>query len=306
MVIVGDMSYADAQQPPHHCPHPGGCDPHRWDTWEDFFEPLGSQLPSAVLCGNHEIETQDAPLEARARDKLRESPLVPARDPAFAHQAPFVNYIHRFPMPRAGDFEQGDLFYSFDLGPAHFVFLNSYDSFVDANWATNQSRQFAWLRKDLASVDRKATPWVIVGMHAPWYNSNTVHHNEKEETLLKALMEDTIYANKVDLVFAGHVHAYERMNPVYKNVTTRDGPIYLNIGDGGNREGPATHFLGQPEWSAFREAVLGLGDLHIFNSTHAEWTWHSNLRTAATTTDSVWLRRWQEGEKSGIKAIPKA
>ena len=31
------------------------------------------------------------------------------------------------------------------------------------------SEQFAWLQQDLASVDRHRTPWVVVGMHAPWY-----------------------------------------------------------------------------------------------------------------------------------------
>ena len=30
------------------------------------------------------------------------------------------------------------------------------------------SEQFAWLQRDLASVDRARTPWVLVGMHAPW------------------------------------------------------------------------------------------------------------------------------------------
>ena len=33
------------------------------------------------------------------------------------------------------------------------------------------SEQFAWLQQDLASVDRHRTPWVVVGMHAPWYAS---------------------------------------------------------------------------------------------------------------------------------------
>ena len=35
------------------------------------------------------------------------------------------------------------------------------------------SLQHAWLRRDLAAIDRAATPWVIVMMHAPWYNSNS-------------------------------------------------------------------------------------------------------------------------------------
>ena len=37
------------------------------------------------------------------------------------------------------------------------------------------------LLEDLGSVDPTATPWTVVSMHAPWYNSNTKHHNEPEE-----------------------------------------------------------------------------------------------------------------------------
>ena len=42
----------------------------------------------------------------------------------------------------------------------------------------------------------------------------------------------------VDLVIHGHVHAYERTNPVvqYKADTTGCSPTYVTIGDGGNIE----------------------------------------------------------------------
>jgi UDP-2,3-diacylglucosamine pyrophosphatase LpxH len=49
-----------------------------------------------------------------------------------------------------------------------------------------------------------------------------------------------VHEYNVDLMFAGHVHAYERTFPVYKNVVTTGATTYLNIGDGGNREGPAS------------------------------------------------------------------
>ena len=43
--------------------------------------------------------------------------------------------------------------------------LNTYDD-LDLN-----STQRNWLLKDLAAVNRNATPWIIVGMHAPWYTT---------------------------------------------------------------------------------------------------------------------------------------
>lgn len=45
---------------------------------------------------------------------------------------------------------------------AHVLMLGCYVEYGQ------DSEQFAWLQKDLASVDRSRTPWVFVGMHAPW------------------------------------------------------------------------------------------------------------------------------------------
>jgi UDP-2,3-diacylglucosamine pyrophosphatase LpxH len=63
---------------------------------------------------------------------------------------------------------------------------------------------------DLAKVDRAKTPWLIAMLHAPWYNSNTAHQGEKESVDMMAAMETLLYQHNVDILFAGHVHAYER------------------------------------------------------------------------------------------------
>lgn len=42
----------------------------------------------------------------------------------------------------------------------------------------------------------------------PWYNSNKAHQGEGDDMM--AAMEPLLYAASVDLVLAGHVHAYER------------------------------------------------------------------------------------------------
>ena len=74
----------------------------------------------------------------------------------------------------------------------------------------SDSAQYKWLVGDLKKVDRVKTPWIVVLVHAPWYNSNTAHQDEAESTGMKAAMEDLLYQARVDVVFAGHVHAYER------------------------------------------------------------------------------------------------
>jgi Icc-related predicted phosphoesterase len=79
------------------------------------------------------------------------------------------------------------------------------------------SQQHKWLEADLGSIDRKKTPWVIVLLHAPWYNTNNAHQGEGES--MRKAMEELLYKARVDVVFAGHVHAYERfvspLNSVY-------------------------------------------------------------------------------------------
>ena len=45
-------------------------------------------------------------------------------------------------------------------------------------------------------------------MHAPWYNSYNYHYMEGET--MRVVFERWFVQYKVDVVLAGHVHAYER------------------------------------------------------------------------------------------------
>lgn len=68
----------------------------------------------------------------------------------------------------------------------------------------------------------------------------------------------------VDVVFAGHVHAYERMAPSFNGSAHSGGIQYINVGDGGNREGLAVNYIDpQPAWSLVREASYGHGKIQV-------------------------------------------
>jgi hypothetical protein len=94
-------------------------------------------------------------------------------------------------------------------------------------------------------------------------------------------MEDTLHDAQVDIVFSGHVHAYERSYPVYKEQPNcTHGIPYITIGDGGNREKFAVPWKPeQPTWSALREYAYGHGKFIIHNDTHAQWQWLRNNDT---------------------------
>lgn len=251
----------------------------RWDAWGRFMQPLTSRIPMMVIEGNHEIEPQISNIT-------------------------FQSYLTRFSVPSNESGSGTNLYYSFDASGIHFIMLGAY---VDYN---QRSTQYVWLENDLKKVDRSKTPWLVAAWHPPWYNSYSSHYQEFE--CMRLQMEDLLYQNGVDIVFSGHVHAYERMNRVYNYTLDSCGPVYITIGDGGNIEkvdvdhadepgkcpsaqdnipefggvchmnfssGPAkSQFCWdtQPEWSAYRESSFGHGILEVVNSTYALWTWHRN------------------------------
>ena len=65
----------------------------------------------------------------------------------------FSNYKARFTMPEENKADQDkNMFYSFNLGPIHFVSINTeYYYYQDQPWNFAEAvlRQYDWLKKDL-------------------------------------------------------------------------------------------------------------------------------------------------------------
>ncbi|CAK7336214.1 unnamed protein product [Dovyalis caffra] len=290
ILMVGDLTYANQYltiggkaAPCYSCAFPDApireTYQPRWDGWGRFMEPLISSVPMMVIEGNHEIEPQGSGIT-------------------------FKSYLTRFAVPSEESGSNSNFYYSFDAGGIHFIMLGAY---VDYN---STGAQYSWLKKDLNQVDRSKTPWLVAAWHPPWYNSYSSHYQEFE--CMRQEMETLLYQHHVDMVFSGHVHAYERMNRVYNYTLDPCGPTYITVGDGGNIEkvdvdhadepgncpsagdnipefggvchinfssGPAEGEFcwdKQPEWSAFRESSFGHGILEVVNYTHALWTWNRN------------------------------
>lgn len=110
----------------------------RWDSFGRMLEPLGSVVPVMTTGGNHEIGDAEA----------------------------WQSYNSRYPMPHEAARSVTNLWWARDIGPAHVVSLCSYAATAPG------SLQHRWLKRHLLTVDRSKTPWLIVLMHAPWYNTN--------------------------------------------------------------------------------------------------------------------------------------
>jgi len=125
------------------------------------------------------------------------------------HDGLAVNYLAQFALPQqvtAGERGDGEEWYSFDYGNAHFIVLNDTST---NDLISNQQRD--WLRADLTAVDRTVTPWVFAMHHKPMYTSATAH---APDVSLRASWQPVYDDFGVDFVFNGHNHNYERSLPI--------------------------------------------------------------------------------------------
>ncbi|KAL6223837.1 hypothetical protein ACLB2K_002695 [Fragaria x ananassa] len=279
VLFLGDISYADRYQY-----NDIGI---RWDTWGRFAEQSTAYQPWIWSAGNHEIDYM----------------------PYLGEVTPFKNYLHRFSTPYYASKSSNPLWYAIRRASAHIIVLSSYSPFV------KYTPQWMWLREELNRVDREKTPWLIVLMHVPIYNSNDAHYMEGES--MRAAFESWFVQYKVDVIFAGHVHAYERsyrISNIHYNVSSGDqypisdksAPVYITVGDGGNQEGLAGKFRDpQPQYSAFREASYGHSTLEIHNRTHALYHWNRNDDGKKMATDAFVLHNQYWGTNHRRRKLKK-
>ncbi|KAF6154020.1 hypothetical protein GIB67_026674 [Kingdonia uniflora] len=273
VLFVGDISYAD-----HYPLH----DNRRWDSWGRFAERSTAYQPWIWTAGNHEL------------DFLPES----------GESTPFKPYTRRYHVPYKAAGSTAPLWYSIKRASAHIIVLSSYSAYG------MYTPQYSWLEAEFPKVNRTETPWLIVLLHSPWYNSYNYHFMEGES--MRVMLEHWFVKYKVDVVFSGHVHAYERserVSNVAYNIVNRactpvkdqSAPVYITIGDGGNIEGLANNMTWpQPSYSAHREASFGHAIFDIKNRTHAYYNWHRNDDGYAVSADSHWFfnRYWNPVDES--------
>ena len=93
--------------------------------------------------------------------------------------------------------------FSFNYGNAHWLVLDA-DVYVD--WTDSLLRD--WVIKDLEAA--KDVQWRFVTYHHPGFNSSREHFEQQQMRLLAPIFEK----GKVDIVFNGHVHNYQRSFPM--------------------------------------------------------------------------------------------
>jgi hypothetical protein len=135
----------------------------------------------------------------------------------------YETYTAVFALPRNAPPGDQEKYYSFDWGNAHFTVLDSY-----ADLAAGGA-QYAWLERDLESTAQR---WKFVFFHNPVYSSGEHGPSLEEQVIWVPLFEKY----RVDVVFAGHDHIYERTCPILRGACTtveEGGVVYLITGGAG-------------------------------------------------------------------------
>ena len=154
-----------------------------------------------VLQGNHEYNDADnswryvnetwGPVygqENNAGNVIQDEELWSQTDTALGH---FMTRHNLYAQGTHGATPSGtSRWYSINIGNMHLVGLDLGQTGVGTGpgtlaetpgpWADREAKQIAWLKQDLAAVDRKVTPWVMVMSHFPLYHTsldaNAVRH----------------------------------------------------------------------------------------------------------------------------------
>ncbi|TVY90126.1 Acid phosphatase [Lachnellula willkommii] len=181
-------------------------------------------------------------------------------------QRNFTAFQNRFRMPGNETGGVGNFWYSFDYGLAHFITLDSETDLanspsnpfaadvtgderlptenetyvtdsgpfgaINGSYKDNKAyAQYQWLAKDLASVDRTKTPWIIAMSHRPMYSTQESSY----QAHLRAAWESLMLEYNVDVYLSGHIHWYERLYPmgnstIDKTSIVNNNTYYTNPG----------------------------------------------------------------------------
>lgn len=217
-LVAGDLAYATSNG--IRLPDLSGFVPTRWNAYLKIVGPAAAQsIPWQAAVGAHETE--------------------PLGDDGYA------GFVTRF--PQAYDLSSGSpVVRSFRYGNTAFVQLDGNDVSAQetANSGYTGGRQTRWLAQQLASFRAsRDIDFIVVLCNCCCYSSNQTHGSDGG---LREAWVPLFDRYQVDLVVSGHVHAYERTNPMRAGQPTRqvasgatvnpvtDGTTYVCVGGGGN------------------------------------------------------------------------
>ncbi|XP_074645689.1 acid phosphatase type 7-like [Tubulanus polymorphus] len=231
----------------------------------------------------------------------------------------FSNYKNRFSMP-GGD-GQG-MFYSFNVGPVHFVAFDSEAYYYTHYGMDIIYNQYNWLEKDLQEANtpenRSQRPWIITFGHRPFYctNVNNKQHCDISDNRIRDGiksktgefvfgLEPLFYKYGVDLILNAHQHSYERFWPLFNmkvcNGTDKNNPynnppapVVIVTGSAGCQEKHSPFLPVTYPYSAFHSTDYGYSKMKVYNSTHLYFEQISDDQDGKVI-DKIWYIKNRHG-----------
>lgn len=148
------------------------------------------RFPSGLAYFTLWSQPLNGPLLARGQDNTPPISGKPANCQAFADLAG-----DRYPLMAN---------FSFNYGNSHWLVLDGNDY---VNWSNAKLR--LWVEQDLKSSQSEL--WHFVAFHQAPFSSGNTHAKEQRMRLLCDLFQKY----KVDIVFSGHIHNYQRTYPLH-------------------------------------------------------------------------------------------
>ena len=157
--------------------------PERWWTFFHHGRELMATRPLLPVVGNHDTPTYGSHPDTTTFEQL-------------------------FSL---GSSSGKDTYWTLRYGPAFFIGLNSEtaQSWVSKTDWLPGGKQYTWLQGVLGKLPAAST-WRLAVWHIPPYNAGTRHANQNQST--RGVTKQ--FGGKIDWVFGGHEHMYQRTAPV--------------------------------------------------------------------------------------------
>lgn len=243
-----------------------------WDFYMDMLSNVAGSVLYLTTVGNHESDWKDSASSFSNTDSGGECGIL-------------TTTLYPMPSPATTN----EPWWSYNVGLFHFVGISTEHDY------TIGSKQYYWLEKDLASVDRSVTPWIIFGGHRAMYiNSNYGGSPSSDIGVMDSMIENLeplLFKYRVNIGFYGHNHAVQRHSAVLnkkviqasEKIIDEEGNIvhfhndpqatvHMVVGTGGatftqNAVNPP------PEWNEMVFYEYGYARITAVNATYLDWKW---------------------------------
>jgi hypothetical protein len=263
-----------------------------WDFFLDMVSPMTSGVTYLTTVGNHESDWWYNSYY-KTYDSGGECGVVATTLLTMPNRTSLDGKSEKCPT--------NEPWWSYDVGLIHFVGMSTEHNYTEG------SPQWRWLKNDLETVNRTATPWVIFGGHRAMYLNSYYGIDEAESgnpndtsdytvmNLMIKSLEPMLWANRVNIGFYGHNHCVQRQSAVYNKTVVQKStekynengePVYWHenpqatvhmvVGTGGadftfNAIWPDSYLFEFPEWNEVTFTKHGYAVVQAVNESYLTW-----------------------------------